>query len=107
MKLEKRSAAVTMGAGPVAPATTLQAPTTTAEQAMAAFMPPAAIPPAGAAPQAAAGLTPGSPSAVPGQSAIKSIIQTKGPISASGDFANPNAGQNVTKFARLRRLLHV
>jgi hypothetical protein len=33
---------------------------------------------------------------LPGNSALKSTIQTKGPISASGDFGNPNAGQDVS-----------
>jgi hypothetical protein len=57
------------------------------------------------------GLTPGAPQNVPGNAAIKSVIQTKGPISASGDFANPNAGQDVptgmkaSAYPRLSRLL--
>jgi hypothetical protein len=109
VRVEKNSAALALGFGPQAPPATLAMPAAPAEQAMASFMPPAPIPAAGAVPiaqpGAQAGLTPGSPAAVPGHAALKSVIQTKGPISATGDFANPNAGQNVTKFARLRRLL--
>lgn len=39
-----------------------------------------------------------------GRSALMSTIQTKGPISTSGDFGNPNAGQGVPKMGAADRL---
>jgi hypothetical protein len=51
---------------------------------------------------------------LPGHAAINNTIQTKGPISASGDFGNPNAGQDVAMqpakiagWLKMRRLLGV
>jgi hypothetical protein len=96
---------------PVAPMPTNPAghvPAAAATQVLNQFMsPPAAAP--------IAGLTTGTPQGVPGHAAINSTIQTKGPLSASGDFGNPNAGQDVPmsgggmkmsakKYPRLSRL---
>lgn len=94
----KAAAIAAMGFGPTTPPAMLPVPGMPAQAPMQPAMAAANIP----APQ---GLTPGAPQNLGGHSAINSTIQKKGPISTTGDFANPNAGQDVQKFAHWKSAL--
>lgn len=107
--LGKTAAVAAHTFGPVGNPASAAVPLVDAQQAMNAFLPqrpPSPMPGSGLGmiPPAMAGTSvTGGGDQLPGNSAIKSTIQTKGPISATGDFGNPNAGQDVTKMASLRR----
>ena len=112
----KRAAVLPGMAGSATPPLGNQNPTMAAQAQMATFAPPTMGPGAGATLPGAGGVVmdgtgphgagPGAAGAndiLPGHAAIKSVIQTKGPISATGDFGNPNAGQDVKVAAFLTR----
>lgn len=90
--LTKAAVVAATGYGPMAAPTVLPVPGMPATAPMQGILNQAQVP-------QVQGLTPNTPQDLSGQAAINSTIQKKGPISASGDFANPNAGQDVSKFA--------
>ncbi len=103
--LGKSAAVAAHTFGPVGNPASAAVPLVDAQAAMNAFLPqrpPSPMPGSGLGmvPPAMAGTSvTGGGDQLPGNSALKSTIQTKGPISATGDFGNPNAGQDVTKMA--------